>query len=352
MRSGADEGTLSESGDSLQLSSVNNNYVNLVTGSANSKTLSTGAIRFVSSNKTTGNCGTTFISPHYAVTAAHCVPKDQLVANSTTFSVTQYDTTSLSVTAVNNQATVDGLWPNYAHHSTLTTADGYRTIPYTDCTVTRRCSTNGTDVTKQFGRDNCPFSPDDVDIALIKCPSRPANSTWSAVATSDSGTQNVEVWWFHEIVNMRATETGDTTGPSDGWTHYGSYDGTAANKLINWHYMRSQNGTGPMHQLLPLFSGTWPDGTPYKAVGHNTTDAPTTTMANIPACHGTSGSGVFPRGDSAYLGPDDLAPNFSSLCIPMLIASGQRNAAWMYYIRAEWTRRIEAVSEVQVDRPH
>lgn len=342
------EGALGTSTDALQLSYINQNYVNLVT-SANGKTQATGAIRFTWTDGTRGPCGSTFISPHYAVTAAHCVPKDQLTVNSTTFTVTQYDTTGLTATAVANQAAVDGLWPNYNHHTTLSASDGYNVTTYNDCVVTTRCSTNPGDPNSQFGRDNCPFTTD-VDIAVIKCPTRPAGATYAAVATSDSGTQNVEAWWFHEVVNMR-TSPNEAIGPSDGWTHYGNFDAStvdaaAALRQINWHYKRASNNKD--HQLIPLFSGTWPDGTPYKAMGNDQT----LTLTNMPICHGTSGSGIFPRGDSAYLGPADLGSTNSRICADMVAANGARTIPRMDYIQASWTRQLEAMSVITNDRPH
>src|SRR5262249_20789956 len=60
---GTDDGNLGESSASLQLTYINQNYVNLIT-STNSKTQSTGAIRFIWLNGLTPNCGATFISPH------------------------------------------------------------------------------------------------------------------------------------------------------------------------------------------------------------------------------------------------------------------------------------------------
>ena len=326
--------------DPLQLQYLGSLYwpqfVNLVTTHP-IQAASTGAIRFTAnSDQDRGNCGATFISKHYAVTAAHCVAKNDITL-SQTMSVMQYDTTGLDTTAVFNQSLIAGAaWPNYSHATTLTAANGYRVTQMNDCVVKRRC-----DSSTQFGRDNCPFSAT-VDIALIQCPSR-SNTSYVSVAATDVGNEQVEVWWFHEVDYLATTPTDAVIGPSDNWAHYGHRPSMAG----NYHYF------GGDQQLLPLLTTTWPDLTPYVELGPKGTNLMST---NVPACHGTSGSGVFHHGDTAVLGTvEDVGSGINwgsdglNLCTDMNQANTSRTVNNMDYIQRTWTAQIDAVPEVQAD---
>ena len=159
------------------------------------------------------SCGATFISPQFAVTASHCVSNAHLGPNSgtnpptTPFNVTHVNTANLSSQALVNQLTVTGTWPNWTHTG-LTEQNGYVTTTF-PCTVHTACDT-------AFMRTGtCPLASSiQADIALVKCPTRKTNPTyksaWTFVNTVDTGVQNVEVWWFHELYSL-ATQPGAAT---------------------------------------------------------------------------------------------------------------------------------------------
>lgn len=228
---------------------------------------------------TRGTCGSTFISPHYAITAAHCVPSSVFSSPSTdTFAVQWYDIKDVTMTKLANAEIVSGLFPAYTR-TALTSADGYR-ITSNTCHIESRCS-------DYYGRYNCPFA-DDVDVALLHCPNRLSNLTWVPVASSDAVVgQAVDMYWFHEVLDMPTQPPGGGGELQDHYDHYTFYDGTKTN---NYHYR------GVSNQILPLHSLPWSDGTQRKLVAANIVD--------MFGCHGTSGSGIltFTAGKWSLLG--------------------------------------------------
>lgn len=354
---GADGGakeTLATSRDPVQLAWVGENEsssnvgVNLLKASSQSVNgKATGAMRYGISNGVKYSCGVTFISHRYALTAAHCVPSSDLSLNST-FTVEQYDTTNLDLnSAFGTQAQVSGDWPNYVRDRKLSAADGYIVKPFTGCKVVRRCS----DI---YGRDACPLPANNsLDLAMIQCPTRPTNTVNYVRVASDThanevkaGTRNVEVWWFHEVLNLATSDADpyEPYMPNFNWYYYGAYP---QNKDLtqNYHYWHAAVDTD--RQLLPLVSKHTSINTPYKALAVETQYIVDT---NIPVCHGTSGSGVFAAGVNEFLGVvAEFGNSFNgqTLCVAMTDSSAGNG---MGYTQHNWARTLESLPEVQLDR--
>jgi hypothetical protein len=296
------------------------------------------------------NCGATFISDHHAVTAAHCVDKDNLPnvyvssANpGSPFRVEQIDTTNLNLTEAGNQTLITGGWPNYTRANPLTAAEGY-VVNTLSCHVKVRCDSTG-----GFGRNNCPtsFGSTVVDIALIYCPGRSsAGDNWAPVASSDSGVEQLEIWWFHELVFLATGTVINAYQPYQNYNHY--YFLGANPDVDNYHYRNDTQN----HQLLPLVS--WRDVTNVRYHGvESVDDGDQYTNVNVPACHGTSGSGVFKAGafneaTPQYLGPvvhsaDDATNNWGNtkLCDDAFQAYG--NVDRLEYAKRIHSSRLEAL---------
>jgi hypothetical protein len=288
----------------------------------------------------------TFISPSYAITAAHCVRSIDLPNPTTdTFTVEQYKLNAGPFTLL-FAAQLQNRFPNYAVQTPLTSEVGYDVTSYTQCKVQRRCSTF-------YGRYNCDASLE-ADVALIMCPGR-AKGAWLTVAASDAETGPVEMYWPHEVLNVSVTEPvapGAGATPAevakyqdelDRFQHYTMYDHGQAQ---NYHYFG-----GGRNQLLPLASSPWPDGTPRTRLGANGGNY---TATDLFACHGTSGSGVLQAGASGsleLLGPMALGGAWNSrLCTdPGTFKKGVSNAQ---YTRNELVRRAIAPDErtIMLDR--
>jgi hypothetical protein len=231
-----------------------------------------------------GSCGITFVSKHYAVTAAHCVDHIPIRGRVTVeeIGLGDYDPNEFISSLV-----VEGTWPNFAPNGRLTR--GYAASRMHGCIVTRRCDPN------EGGRQACPIA-ENADIALVKCTERVktdyARTTHALAAdgwpadVDDQLNMFINVWWFHELYAMPTEDDG-----SDRWAHYGAL--AVGQESQNWHYTRD-------HQLLPLFSFAFDDGTQFQSLGSTHATRNTTTA---PACHGTSGSGVFINGLNIFLGP-------------------------------------------------
>lgn len=317
-----------------------NRGVNLVTTSSQTrKGKSTGAIRGTLPGGLKPTCGATFISHRYAITAAHCV--DQY-STSQNFTVQQFNTTNLNMNAYGSQQQVSGTWPDYHRANKLTSAQGY-SVANLSCRVTRRC---------MLSPVSCPLTNPSVDIALIHCSARSTQGlNWVPVATSDTGTQNIEVWWFHEVVNL-ATSSATPYAPympNHNWWHYGKYPpGSPVQYDENYHYWHSSADTD--HQLLPLVSKQTSNNQPYRGLGHDQNDA-SVTRSNVPACHGTSGSGIFRSGSSdELLGPAIYGPGWAGVTLCAGITGSDPNMNYMEYGRATHTAQFQALSEIQNDR--
>lgn len=256
---------------------------------------SAAALRFtnVQAGMPHASCGATFVSNEYAVTAAHCVKH---LANRTgKFSMEQISVSSLDPLEFSKYVTVSGDWNNGGFHNLGALTTGYFSTLHTGCYVSRRCGGAG-----NGGRDGCPI-PETADIALIRCPGR--SWVWGYAQTSsalaayglapdadNTVSLNSNVFWFHEVYSLPGTPD-NGQDQTQGWIHYGKY--LTASPGENWHYQTR-------HQLLPLLSSKFPDGTMQRTIKR--TDA-TTNSVDTPGCHGTSGSGVFVNGLNILLGP-------------------------------------------------
>lgn len=296
---------------------------------------SVGVISHYSKKGYQVSCGVTFISPQYAVTAAHCVAKTHLGDPPGQFMVYQINTSALSSQALTNQLTVTGTWPSWSH-AWLGPNDGYVTTQYA-CSVAIGCHSG-------FHRTaNCPTNQE-VDMALIKCPTRKTNATygnsWALVHTNNTNDKQVETWWFHEVHSLATLPTGVQPGPAGNWANYGSL--AVGQEVNNFHY-RFQN-------YLPLRSSTWPDGTPYKQIGLDGTE----TKSDTPVCHGTSGSGVFERGTTLLFGPTIRPGAHSAIPNGFLCENMPGRLPGQHlsnHIRATHTIKLENTIMVQNDRP-
>jgi hypothetical protein len=275
--------------------SVTTTGVNLLqAGSQSKKGRSTGVIRLPVANGIKYSCGVTFVGRHYAITAAHCVD-DQDVALGQQVVVEQYDTTALSVNTLIAQGRVTGSWPDYRRQTKLSPANGYIVKSMT-CKVETRCHTPGTG-DGQYGREsNCPFSQT-VDIALLRCDNRPSSQLDYVKVASSDPRGAVEVWWFHEVLNMQtSTALTNPYQPANNWAHYGQY--IKGNLGTNYHYFHSAADTD--QQPLPLVSKHTSSNQQYRALSG--LSALSNVKTTLPVCHGTSGSGFFRAGTDEFLG--------------------------------------------------
>jgi len=338
-----DEPTLAMAQGPLQLAWVGTSEssttdgVNLIKASSQTrKGKSTGAIRIVN-GAINASCGATFISNRRAVTAAHCVDK---YTTSQTFTVEQYNTTNLNITSAINQAKVSGTWPGYARPVKVSAADGYIVIPYT-CKVERRCA---------YSPLNCPTGASTADIAMIYCSGRSTAAqtvkNWVPVATTDTIGSTVDVWWFHELLDLSISDVAYTMpyAPNFNWEHYGHYEGPGT-EGSNFHYTQTSS---ERQQLFPLRSTHSKQNVLYRSSGTPSSS----TNTNVPVCHGTSGSGVF-RGTADELlgvvntGTSQVGTDYNVLCSDMDAVIGTSS---MQYSSRPYTAIFGGLTEVTTER--
>jgi hypothetical protein len=321
-----------------------------------------GVIRYAWSSTISVSCGATFISPHFAITAAHCVPQDRLVvdnndtfnAGDQTFVVQQVNVDDLvnraaagdpSVTAAfSASTTVTGTWPDYTQPNPMGCNNGYcLTAHYSQCRVRRRCSST-------FGMHNCPTSISSrnggagADIALIHCADRPQISPYGTVYPDNEFFfgMPIDVHWYHEIAAL-STQPNDGIGPAGNFDHYARYDGSntgAFGKDKNYHYRK-----GSSLQFFPIVSKQFPNGAAYRTVPPPTGQPLGDVMwTDAFGCHGTSGGGVFNSGtDYRLLGPVTVggAAMSGRLCVNTSLASAGPGNPIVGYVRPVVTRMLE-----------
>ncbi len=325
------------------------------------------------------SCGATFISPHYAVTAAHCVDgsTDQhpVVDQDRIIFVVEY-AVGPNLPNLENQAGVDWtypdhLWPSWTRQGALDGSDDYSISRVNFCKVWLRCDQYDLDYADGTGfgpgicnGTNCPCANtgvDGVDIALLHCINdRPASAivngetvpTYVTVSSSNQYAGGVNVYWFHEVLDLPTSDTGAAN-----WSRYGGYE--EDDYPNNFHYAYSMGD----HQRLPIVSDTF-----YKQSDGTTHNYKVTqwgamySESNIFACHGTSGSGIFETGMTFLLGPADHGrinfhyrdidhQNEPSLCAIMNLyefGTGDPSAT-IAFPSAEITRLLADRCEVQID---
>jgi hypothetical protein len=290
-------------------------------------------------------CGLTFVSKHFAITAAHCVKNQRVdndnVASSTDDKITvlQFDVRNIAagstggpwaaLSRLYSAAQVVGSWPNYTRpNPQMACSVGYCiTMADFDCRVRFRCgSTNAV---------GCPAGATGDDIAVVHCPNRSANSPYAQVATSTEALNNlIDIHSYHEILDM-PSQPGEAVGPADALDHYTLYidNNNLADphsKLQNYHYQRPG-------QLMPLLHASFPNGPHYKIVDMSTTGA----FSDAYVCHGTSGSGAFLANTSTLIGPVLGGGSSGRLCLnPAEHTPGSFGAL---FLRAHRTRALEAL---------
>jgi len=310
------------------------------------------------------SCGLTFISKHFAITASHCVPA-RVIHNQRQFFVQNFNIDQFVARLFSSEgaalsakfqqaATVTGTYPNWTTQARMAPSDGYVAMEPNamTCGSVLRCG-------KTWGpQDNCPpdmaaqHNGEGVDIALVFCPDRPAGRPWTTVFQGDDTTgMPVEAHWTHEMLNLAVEET-DGFGPPGNFWNYSFYSPNPLDpvadmnaKRNNWHYRGLF-----FNQFFPVVSRTFPDGTQYA-----TTSLVNETIrfTDMFACHGTSGSGVFPQNSNQLLGPVSGGGNAdprarARLCSQTeIMGSGVNNSA---FTRPVWARRLEALAWVQSDR--
>lgn len=282
----------------------------------------------------------TFIAPHYVITAAHCVRSDFLPNPYTQFWVYQYDIRDVTETwLLDYTAMNDGMFPDYEPLGGIgggyTAADipGYQRYAHI-CWVRARCS---------FGSYNCSFA---ADIALIQCLDNASAIDWLPVAKNDPESGPVDMYWFHELLQMPTRDPGGTPADeADRFTHYTHL--VPGNEDENFHYLDS-----PYNAILPFKSIPWPDGTERKRLGSN----PTGVTTDLFGCHGTSGSGGLQldnKGNHELLGPvvtGGAWVNDNRLCTDVDdFEPGRLNVV---YERNTYTKQLEDdfLSELNADR--
>jgi hypothetical protein len=264
-----------------------------------------------------GTCGVTFISPHYAITASHCLTDDNAYDPAAqTFTVRTFDITEADLGRLFFDSNLSGEFPNFDTIGTLMDHEpGYHAYSH-PCHIRARCAYDGGSGPSASDY-NCGFV---ADVTLLYCEERSNEAPWLNVAT-DTGSGPVEMYWFHEIVNAPA-EAG-STDPTD-ISLWNYYTNLAIDRSKNWHYLAA-----PTNVLVPVMSIPWSGGTPRTRLGADINGM----WTDLFGCHGTSGSGVLQRnssGDLELLGPVHAGSDWArdQLCNEVTAAEGERSVSY------------------------
>lgn len=213
------------------------------------------------------SCGVTLIGPSWAITAGHCVDR---TANLPQLKLQLYRPTTQLEKSYVKATRLTGTWPLF-QSPRLAAEDGYFVDEYA-CEVVHRCWSSGA------GPLACPNSGDDV--ALLSCSGRPGDkygfvNIYKPSSTDTLSGREALLHWKHELMS------GSGVSAADFEAHYTSY--TPGVFEQNYHYFDNQ--------LLPLRSLSYGLDAPPRFLNERDLDAH--------GCHGTSGSGVFVRGQGA-----------------------------------------------------
>lgn len=271
-------------------------------------------------------CGVTFISPSFAITAAHCV-SDGDIRLTDPVRVEMYRPTAALLSnwtagtvLVNAKS---GHFPNGEPDEDsfltqpLSQGQGYYVDAYT-CHRRSQCWVTWKNNVAYSERHDCPLpafdsnnEPRFQDIAVLECEGAPGEKYgYLRVADEDDHDKEPLVLYKHEIYDI--DDELDDSDPRLG--KYQRRDG--ANLPENLHYW----GDHPLrsNQLLPLRSVPWPDGTPRSKTDDPLNCDDTACWTDIPICHGTSGAGMLQASDDdryELLGPTVNAPGVPYLCL-------------------------------------
>ncbi|MCP4678814.1 MAG: hypothetical protein GY854_25670 [Deltaproteobacteria bacterium] len=292
---------------------------------------------FVGNTQLHTTCGVTFVTPHYAITAGHCISQDQVWSRRSKIPVLEVDVSQVSDDHLSAMQEVFGVFPGYTQMK-LTAGDGYNVTRYDNCVMEMRCWAGQ--------HYMCPFYKENADIALIHCPERASDAEFMPVSTNPASSGPIEMYWYHEVLDLPAVQPDYADPLYYRWYYYARYLGKNY-RFENYHYFgRDNQGFGdPRTQVLPLKSTTWNaewDFEPRSRTGYDE-NYPTVIWTDMYGCHGTSGSGVFERvnGNLELLGPmvipSRLQGNWSgNLCADgNAISPGERILA---YTKQEYTK--------------
>lgn len=274
------------------------------------------------------NCGVTFISPHFAITASHCVDQYDMVAGPLYaegyFYVQQIDISAVDPAAPFDQDTVytGSGYPDWEHD--YSRPPGYER---TWLLCRAKCGRPAEGLPSCFG------SPQSDDIALIECPDRTAEDYATVTGNPGDVGEEVEVRWFHEFADLPSTPVFN-----ERWYRYGDYrdfDGDTPHD-DNFHYTH-------YHLYWPLIGDQNSGGENAEVIPGGLSGR--TIATDLFGCHGTSGSGVFARGSTSVYGPVStfVDPYENDLC--------DAEAAGINAVAPEKTQSVvDQVPEVMDDR--
>ncbi len=233
-------------------------------------------------------CGITFLSPSYAVTAAHCASEVDLDLDHLV--VEMYRPTPAISQGYLSATVLSGSFPDFSH-GLMDAAQGYFVDRY-PCKVVTRCG-------EDFGAAlNCdPDVNEQGDVALLKCDNRPGDRYgFLDLASEDDPNAELFMPWKHEIYDVDLSNT-----TSDSFNHYVLQ--TSQNLGDNYHYFGLDIHGTEQNQLLPLVPINFSDGS-----GHIKVDTSNAynVVTDLVGCHGTSGSGALQMGSTGFwqlLGP-------------------------------------------------